>query len=82
MANKQESAPAKGKNKESSDDNKYLCSDASFSSSEGGAIKKVSDFSGDQSEGSDSSDCVVETDTKVKSTGFFHKLRLRDMLKN
>lgn len=35
----------------------------------------------DEHSSSDSQDCVVETDTKIKSTGFFHKLRLRDMMK-
>ena len=38
-------------------------------------------FSDENSEESDSQDCVVETDSKVKSTGFFHKLRLRDIMK-
>ena len=54
----------------------------SFSScSDGGEIKKVEAFSDDNSEESDSQDCIVETDSKVKSTGFFHKLRLRDIMK-
>jgi len=51
------------------------------SDSDGGVIKKVDAFSDEQSIDSDSEDCIVETDSKVKSTGFFHKLRLRDMLK-
>ena len=51
------------------------------SDSDGGVIKKVDAFSDEQSMDSDSEDCIVETDSKVKSTGFFHKLRLRDMLK-
>ena len=59
----------------------YLISDGSFSS-DGGEIKKVEAFSDEQSNSSDSQDCVVETDTKIKSTGFFHKLRLRDMMKS
>ena len=50
------------------------------SGSEGGEIKKVEAFS--DGDDSDSEDCIVEsTDTKVKSTGFFHKLRLRDLMK-
>ena len=54
----------------------------SFSScSDGGEIKKVDAFSDENSEASDQSDCVVETEDKVKSTGFFHKLRLRDIMK-
>ena len=53
----------------------------SFSSCSGdGDIKKVDAFSDENSE-SDSQDCIVETDNKVKSTGFFHKLRLRDIMK-
>ena len=56
--------------------------DESFSScSDGGDIKKVDAFSDENSEESDSQDCIVETDSKVKSTGFFHKLRLRDIMK-
>ena len=55
----------------------------SFSSgSDGGEIKKVEAFSDENSEESDSQDCIVETDNKVKSTGFFHKLRLRDIMKS
>ena len=63
------------------DDDQYLISDRSYSSSEGGEIKKVDDFSDDQSMDSNSEDCIVETETKTKSTGFFHKLRLRDIMK-
>lgn len=49
------------------------------SESEGGVIKKVEAFSEDES---DSEDCIVENvDSKVKSTGFFHKLKLRDLMK-
>lgn len=78
MASKQDTVPAKDDKK---DDNQYLITDGEFSSSEGGDIKKVCDFSDDNSEGSESSDCVVESSAKVKSTGFFHKLRLRDIMK-
>ena len=49
--------------------------------SEGGVVKKVDAFSDEQSDSDDSQDCVVETEGKVKSTGFFHKLRLRDIMK-
>ena len=49
--------------------------------SEGGVIKKVEAFSDENSdESEDSQDCVVETTEKVKSTGFFHKLRLKDIM--
>ena len=52
------------------------------SDSDVGVIKKVDAFSDEQSMDSDSEDCVVEIAySKAKSTGFFHKLRLRDMLK-
>ena len=50
--------------------------------SEGGVVKKVDAFSDEQSESDDSQDCVIETEGKVKSTGFFHKLRLRDIMKS
>lgn len=61
-------------------DNNYLISDESFSdSSNGGEIKKVDAFSSNSSD----SDCeIINEDSKIKSTGFFHKLRLRDMLKS
>jgi len=54
----------------------------SYSScSDGGVVKKVEAFSDECSDMSDSQDCIVETTEKVKSTGFFHKLRLRDIMK-
>ena len=49
--------------------------------SAGGVVKKVDAFSDEQSDSDASEDCVVETEAKVKSTGFFHKLRLRDIMK-
>ena len=43
-------------------------------------IKKVECISDSDS---DSDDCVVEQDdTKTKSTGFFHKLRLRNLVRS
>ena len=59
-----------------------LIDDDSFSDcSDGGVIRKVEAFSDENSDASDSDDCVIETDTKVKSTGFFQKLKLRDIMK-
>ena len=67
-------------------DNDMLIDDSDSDGSDasgGGVIKKVDAFSDEMSEDdSDSDDCVVETDTKVKSTGFFQKLRLRDIMKS
>mmetsp|Transcript_8654 Transcript_8654/g.10680 ORF Transcript_8654/g.10680 Transcript_8654/m.10680 type:complete len:153 (+) Transcript_8654:1570-2028(+) len=81
MASKQDDVASGTKKSES--DAQYLISDGSFSSSDGGGVKKVEAFSDDNSEESeDSQDCVVETDTKIKSTGFFHKMRLRDIMKS
>ena len=84
MTKKQESADAGAASaKKSESDAQYIISDGSFSSSDGGGVKKVDAFSDDNSEeeSEDSQDCIVETDTKVKSTGFFQKLRLRDIMK-
>jgi len=71
----------KNEKKGDDDDNKILIDDDdSYSDeSEGGDIKAVEAFS-DNSE-DDSDDCIVETKSKIKSTGFFEKLRLRDMMK-
>ena len=63
-------------------DNIHLLDDDSFSSdSEGGAVKKVEAFSDEDSDMSNSEDCVVETKQNIKSTGFFQKQRLRDIIK-
>ena len=59
-----------------------MLDDDSFSSdSEGGAVKKVEAFSDEDSDMSNSEDCVVETKQNIKSTGFFQKQRLRDIIK-
>ena len=63
-------------------ENNNILDGENFSSeSEGGVVKKVDAFSDEHSDQSDSEDCVVEAvDAKAKSTGFFHKLRLRDIM--
>ena len=76
MAKKQESGATNDNN------DMLIDSDSGSADSEGGVIKKVDAFSDENSEESDSDDCVVETDSKVKSTGFFQKLRLRDIMKS
>ena len=52
-------------------------------SSGGGEIKRVDAFSDEDSNSSDSEDCeIIDDNSKVKSTGFFEKLKLRTMLKS
>ncbi len=52
-------------------------------SSDGGDIKRVDAFSDEDSDASDSEDCeVINDNSKIKSTGFFEKLKLRTMLKS
>ena len=70
-----------GGSSEESDPVQVVGGDSYSDASDGGEIKKVDAFSDENSDDSDSQDCVIETDSKVKSTGFFHKLRLRDIMK-
>ncbi len=52
-------------------------------SSDGGDIKRVDAFSDEDSDASDSEDCeIINDNSKVKSNGFFEKLKLRTMLKS
>ena len=45
--------------------------DSCSSESGSGGIKKVEAFSDEDSDMSDSQDCIVETTEKIKSAGFF-----------
>ena len=62
-------------------ENMLIGDDSCSSASAGGEIKKVDAFSDENSEDSESDDCIVETDTKIKSTGFFEKLKIRTMMR-
>jgi len=61
----------KGSKEEKKDTNNILDCESFSSDSAGGAVKKVEAFSDDDSDMSDSQDCIVETTEKIKSTGFF-----------